>query len=367
MGWHLGEDELTRVLALDVDARYAYAINKISEQGELWTLESEDGWVVGSNPNGVSTIPIWPHEQFAEREASGVWTGTSPAPISLAEDWLTDQRAAWFEKNEVFVAVFMVGTSSMTVDYSTLAELIRGERRERYLRRSSQVARDPKRATRATNDLVSYVSDRDIQMVVQRVPSEFRTRIRDVFRRRSSDAKVLGAVSTMGRRDIDLAARLPIRVSLGRYLHGGQSPEEFGAPKLGQWPPWAVRRFMLYDVLLHEIGHLQIVEPMAKRVERKFASETRAQEFADEMRRTLYSARFDHPDPIHNAPSPGELAMLAVWSRLDKAQRAQLVGLVLSGARPDDAQLSRFEPMTTEQREFVSRVLRAQRLERMRQ
>ena len=139
----------------------------------------------------------------------------------------------------MFVSVFLAGSSSMTVDYSTLAELIRGERRECYLRgrRSSGVARDPKRATRPTNDLVSYVNDRDIEIVIQRVSSEFRTRVRDVFRHMSPDAKVLGAVSTRGRRDIDISSRLPIRVSLGRYLHGGQSPEEFGAPKLGQWPP----------------------------------------------------------------------------------------------------------------------------------
>ena len=81
------------------------------------------------------------------------------------------------------------------------------------------------------------------------------------------------------------------------------------------------------------------------------------------MRRTLYSESFDHPDPIHNAPTPAELAMLAVWSRLDKAQRANLAGLVLSGRRPDNAALSTFEPMTTEQRGFLSRVLSTQRLE----
>jgi hypothetical protein len=67
----LDENEMTRVLALDVDERYAYAINKISEQGELWTLASDDGRVVSTNPNGVSSIPIWPHEQFAERGRVG--------------------------------------------------------------------------------------------------------------------------------------------------------------------------------------------------------------------------------------------------------------------------------------------------------
>jgi hypothetical protein len=167
---------------------------------------------------------------------------------------------------------------------------------------------------------------------------------------------VLGGVTTRGRRDIELSTRLPIRVSLGRYLHGGQSAEEFGAPKQGQWPPWAVRRFLLYDVLLHEIGHLQVVDEKASRVQRKFASETRAQEFADEVRRTLYSEHFDHADPIHNAPTTAELATVDVWNRLDKERRAQMVKDVLSPRRMQNADMALLELMTTEQRAFLSKV-----------
>jgi hypothetical protein len=320
MGWELDDNELRRVIAFDLDARYAYAINKIREHGELWTLKSGDGWVVSSNPAGQPSIPIWPHERFARLEATDSWADAQPDRVLLEQEWFTAARASWFDKHDVRVTVFLAGTSSMSVDYPLLCELLRGERRARYLRNnaSSGVARAPKRATRDTNDLVSYIDMREVEVVIERVPVEYRTRIRDIFRRRSSDAKVLGGVTTRGRRDIELSTRLPIRVSLGRYLHGGQSAEEFGAPKQGQWPPWAVRRFLLYDVLLHEIGHLQVVDEKASRVQRKFASETRAQEFSDEMRRTLYSEHFDHADPIHNAPAAAELATIEVWNRLDK-------------------------------------------------
>jgi hypothetical protein len=67
---------------------------------------------------------------------------------------------------------------------------------------------------------------------------------------------------------------------------------------------------MLYDVFLHELGHLQIIDPNARRLKRKFASETKAQEFADGWRNELWSKRFDHPDPIHNPPAPEEIARL---------------------------------------------------------
>ena len=363
MGWQLDEQEMRRVLALDVDARYAYAINKIREHGELWTLRSEGGWVVSTNSARESSIPIWPHERFAALEATGSWSDADPVRISLDHDWLTDARASWFEENELRVTVFLVGASSMSADYSMMAELMRGERRARYLRgrRPSGVARDPKRATRVTKDLVAYVNQREIDLVLDRVPQEHRTRLRDVFRVRSSDAKILGSVSPSGRRDIDLSATLPIRVSLGRYLHGGQSPEEFGAPKHGQWPPWAVRRFLLYDVLFHEIGHLQVVEPRAARTNRKFASERRAQEFADELRRSLFSRHFEHRDPIHNAPTEAELSALIVWNRLGKPDRARLVKHALWPRQPDNAFMSVLEPLTSEQREFLSRILNVRR------
>jgi hypothetical protein len=352
------DEELASVLTLDVDARYAYAIDAIRENGELWTLADEDGWVV-SNSSGAS-VPVWPHERFAALEATGAWADAKPVRVSLEHDWLTEARASWFEDNEVRVAVFVVGTSSMTADYSAFAQLLRGEQPARYVR-SSGVARKPKRATRVTKDLVAYINGQEIDLVVERVPREYRVRLRDVFRVRSSDAKILGGVSTRGRRDIDLTAALPVRVSLRRYLHGGQSPDEFGAPKRGQWPPWAVRRFLLYDVLFHEIGHLQIVDPAASRVTRKFASETRAQEFADELRRTLYSEHFEHLDPIHNAPEPVELELLDVWARLDKERRALLVKHVLSPRQLDNAAMAVFEPMTKEQRQFLVVLLNARR------
>jgi hypothetical protein len=360
MGWQLDDGETERVLGLDDDERYAYAINKIREHGELWILASDEGWVVSTLDDGSSTISIWPHERFAELEAVDDCEDARPLRISLAR-WLGARRAAWFDENDLGVSVFRAGGTVISADYATVAGELRGERRGRYPRTKPGSRRSPrrKRATRETDDLVTYINQREIDLVIGRVPEELAPRIREVFARRSSDASILGSVSTRGRRDINLSTRLPVRVSLRGYLHGGQSPDEFGAPKVGQWPPWAVRRFLLYDVLFHEIGHLQIVDPKASRVKRKFASETKAQEFADELRRTLYSTQFDHPDPIHNAPTAAELSTLDVWNRLDKSQRAHLVDDLLLFRRRDNAEMSLLEPMTSDQRAFLARVLRS--------
>jgi tetratricopeptide (TPR) repeat protein len=70
----------------------------------------------------------------------------------------------------------------------------------------------------------------------------------------------------------------------------------------------AIRRYLLYDVFLHELGHLQVVDSAAKSDRRKFAMETKAQEFAMGWCEQLWSRWFDHPDLVHSAPTEAELA-----------------------------------------------------------
>jgi hypothetical protein len=83
----------------------------------------------------------------------------------------------------------------------------------------------------------------------------------------------------------------------------------FGAKRGRKWPALAIRRFILYTVFLHELGHLQIIDRDARTERRKYAMETKAQKFAvDGRARLLWSERFDHPDPVHNPPSAVELA-----------------------------------------------------------
>jgi tetratricopeptide (TPR) repeat protein len=67
---------------------------------------------------------------------------------------------------------------------------------------------------------------------------------------------------------------------------------------------------MLYDVFLHELGHLQVIDAGGKTTRRKFASETRAQDSAENWCRELWSKPFDHSDPVHNPPSQEETASL---------------------------------------------------------
>ncbi|MCI0490262.1 MAG: hypothetical protein L0229_27030 [Blastocatellia bacterium] len=139
-------------------------------------------------------------------------------------------------------------------------------------------------------------------MLLSRLPEETWWRLRAVhFNDRGFGVRTLGYV-TPSEREIAICA-LPPRVSLTRFLAEGQTCEEFGAKRGAQWPHLAVRRFLLYDVFLHELGHMQIINERTRSDRLKFAREKYAQEFADKWRRQLWSKHFDHPDPVHNAPN----------------------------------------------------------------
>ena len=208
------------------------------------------------------------------------------------------------------------------------------------------------------SDIIQYISYGDIEIVKERIPKEYRTRLRDIFiSYKSFGVRRLGWVSTFGRRDINLCATLPYRVSLGKYLVKGQKSTDFGAPARGQWTPWAVRRFLLYDVFLHELGHLQLVDVKNNNYNRKFASETLAQRFADEWRRELLSSYFEHPDLIHNKPQPDELSIIPLWQNLDKKQKFRLVEIALNAPYQGIPDLSGFGKLEEQQIQFLSRAL----------
>ncbi len=154
-------------------------------------------------------------------------------------------------------------------------------------------------------DRVHHVSPDDVRVVLSRLPAESYRRVKAIhFNDQSRGGKSLG-YSNRGRREIAMCS-LPPRMSLTRFLVKGQSPEMFGAQRGTQWPELAIRRFLLYNVLLHEIGHVQIIDPQAKGEYKKFAREGKAQEFGMMWCTKLWAEHFEHDDPVHNPPSNDE-------------------------------------------------------------
>jgi hypothetical protein len=156
-------------------------------------------------------------------------------------------------------------------------------------------------------DRIHHISEEDVRVVLGRLPEELWRRLRAVhFNDPCRGGRFLGYVNR-GRREIALCA-LPPRMSLSWIGLKGSTPEEFGARRGEKWSALAIRRLMLYDVFLHELGHLQIIHPDARSERRKFAVEPLACEFAARWRGILWSEPFAHPDPVHNPPTAEERA-----------------------------------------------------------
>jgi hypothetical protein len=157
----------------------------------------------------------------------------------------------------------------------------------------------------AGGDRVHYVSEADVRVLLNRLALDLWNCLRSVhFNDRSRGPRVLGYVNRGGR-DIALCA-LPPRMSLTRALRMGQTPEQFGATRGNKWPVLSIRRFMLYNVFLHELGHLQLIDKETRSLRLKFAREKLAQEFAMHWCGELWKEPFAHPDPVHNPPVPAE-------------------------------------------------------------
>jgi len=155
-------------------------------------------------------------------------------------------------------------------------------------------------------DRIHYVNENDVRVVLSRLPAILWHRLRAVhFNDRSRGSRVLGYVNR-SHRDIALCA-LPPRVSLSG---SGQPPERFGAKRGRKWPVIAVRRFMLYHVFLHELGHLQLARGNSSSIRLKYAREKLANAFAAEWCERLWSAPFINPDAVHSPPTSEELGAI---------------------------------------------------------
>ena len=157
-------------------------------------------------------------------------------------------------------------------------------------------------------DRIYYVNKEDVMVVLNRLPEEVYSNTKEIhFNDKGYGVQYRqcpGYINQI-RKEISLCA-LPPRFSFSRFCGRAISPKVFGAVRGKQWSKLAIRRFMLYDVLLHEIGHQQIIKANAKTLRRKYAGETKAQEFADLWRMNLWAKHFDHPDPVHNPPKKEE-------------------------------------------------------------
>ena len=129
----LGEGEFERALAMTPRLRYAYSVNWVRKQGMLWVLGSDEGYCLALGETGEPGLPIWPHPDFAQEQATGDWADGYVESIAL-QDWL---RASELPEPAAHVAVFFTHVrgdpcSSVQVSAAKLAADLRGPASKAY-------------------------------------------------------------------------------------------------------------------------------------------------------------------------------------------------------------------------------------------
>jgi hypothetical protein len=109
MSWTPHEREIQVVSALDGPKRYEYWIKKVADHEEVWSLWDE-GWALLADDSGQEAVPVWPHEEFAQRWAVNDWARYQPKAIPL-EEWLT-RWISGMERDGRQVAVFPTESGS---------------------------------------------------------------------------------------------------------------------------------------------------------------------------------------------------------------------------------------------------------------
>jgi hypothetical protein len=115
---------------LDALARYAYSVNRIRRQGELWCLRSSSGMVLGWDPDADPVCPVWPHEKFALEGAAEEWADSFAESIPLTT-WL-EVTTPLLESRRIAVGVFMTADHWVHVRPSTFAKHLRAKAQKRY-------------------------------------------------------------------------------------------------------------------------------------------------------------------------------------------------------------------------------------------
>lgn len=104
MSYRINDKEIENVLALSGADRYEHFVKRVADWEEVWSLQDINGWVSSENDEGIKSIPVWPHPEYAKLCADEHWKGNNPSSIELQvfiEKWLPGM-----EKDGLLVAVF---------------------------------------------------------------------------------------------------------------------------------------------------------------------------------------------------------------------------------------------------------------------
>ena len=104
MPYVMNEKQFESVQSLDSNDRFQHFVSIVADWEQLWTVKSDEGWLVPVAPEGFEYFPVWPHPEYAQKITDLNFPGHKAEEISLQEflsHWLP-----LLQDDDVKVAVF---------------------------------------------------------------------------------------------------------------------------------------------------------------------------------------------------------------------------------------------------------------------
>lgn len=76
MPYMMNEKQFEAVLALDSSKRFEHFIGKVADWQQMWSVKSDEGWLVPLAPENFEYFPLWPHFEYAQKLLMRIFQGT---------------------------------------------------------------------------------------------------------------------------------------------------------------------------------------------------------------------------------------------------------------------------------------------------
>jgi hypothetical protein len=83
----INDKQFESVSALSAPDRYSHFVRQVADWQEVWSLRTNEGWVLLGDSEGHEYFPVWPHARYAEAFATDEFAGSQASSI-LLDEWL---------------------------------------------------------------------------------------------------------------------------------------------------------------------------------------------------------------------------------------------------------------------------------------
>ncbi len=105
------ETETGMLQSMTATERMHYALTRMLECEEVWSLGDSNGWVISENC-GQQLIPVWPYQLFAEQYLTAVDASQAATPQAISLEQFVYRALQMCSDNDVYLNVFPLATEN---------------------------------------------------------------------------------------------------------------------------------------------------------------------------------------------------------------------------------------------------------------